>query len=363
MSDGWSAVRSLLPGDRIERLQALGGSNRSRVTRIRATSSTQTRSLIVKEFLAPDEGWVRESAALATLPEGAPAPRLVADGSTPPIVVMSDLGAGPNVADALLGDDPAAATTAMLSWAQAVATVHRLTYGSGAAFTDELSIRSGATPVQGSKMASLIERVAVVLPRHCLALGIEVPTSALTELRDICTSLPDDGPSATLTPADACPDNNIRSGDELLLIDFESAQWRHAAWDVAYLSVPWPTCWCSWRLPADVTKSALERYRAVVGAGLPWASQPEFTRDVELATTGWAFISTSRLLPSAVDGDPGETDPAYPTPARRAMILHRLDGARRVGPPGLAEFADRLHAGLTRHWGVVPLPYAPAFRE
>jgi hypothetical protein len=336
MSDGLSAVRSLLPGDRVEHLQALGGSDRSRVSRIRATSSTQTRSLIVKEFLAPDEGWVRESAALATLPEGAPAPRLVADNATPPIVVMSDLGAGPNVADALLGDDPAAATTAMLSWAQAVATVHRLTYGSGAAFTDELSMRSGATPVQGSKMASLIERVAGVLPRHCLALGIEVPTSALTELRDICTRLPDDGPAATLTPADACPDNNIRSGDALLLIDFESAQWRHAAWDVAYLSVPWPTCWCSWRLPADV---------------------------VELAITGWAFISASRLLPSALDGDPGETDPAYPTPARRAMILHRLDGARRVGPPGLAELADRLHAGLTRQWGAVPLPYAPAFRE
>ena len=26
-------------------------------------------------------------------------------------------------------------------------------------------------------------------------------------------------------------------------------QWRHVAWDLAYLRVPWPTCWCSWRLP------------------------------------------------------------------------------------------------------------------
>ena len=45
-----------------------------------------------------------------------------------------------------------------------------------------------------------------------------------------------------LTPADACPDNNVLIGRRRVLIDFEGAQWRHLAWDVAYLFVPWPTC-------------------------------------------------------------------------------------------------------------------------
>jgi Phosphotransferase enzyme family len=57
------------------------------------------------------------------------------------------------------------------------------------------------------------------------------------------------GPSA-LTLADACPDNSIRTTRGYLLIDFEEAEWRPVAWDVAYLTVPWPSCWCCFTLPA-----------------------------------------------------------------------------------------------------------------
>jgi hypothetical protein len=35
---------------------------------------------------------------------------------------------------------------------------------------------------------------------------------------------------------------NVRRDDEVVLVDFEEAQWRHVAWDVAYLSVPWRSC-------------------------------------------------------------------------------------------------------------------------
>ena len=52
------------------------------------------------------------------------------------------------------------------------------------------------------------------------------------------------------TPGDTCPDNDVQVADGLVLIDFEDAQWRHVVWDVAYLTVPFPSCWCSWRLPA-----------------------------------------------------------------------------------------------------------------
>ena len=40
----------------------------------------------------------------------------------------------------------------------------------------------------------------------------------------------------------------------VVLVDFEGAEWRHVAWDVAYLRVPWPTCWCSWRMPDAVAE-------------------------------------------------------------------------------------------------------------
>src|SRR2546429_3760393 len=90
---------------------------------------------------------------------------------------------------------------------------------------------------------------------------VDVPTHALDELRGLGSRLSCAGPAA-LTPADACPDNNVRTAGGLVLIDFEGAQWRHIAWDVAYLAVPWPSCWCAWQLPADVAARAVEAYRA-----------------------------------------------------------------------------------------------------
>ncbi len=78
---------------------------------------------------------------------------------------------------------------------------------------------------------------------------------------------PLDGPGA-LTPGDACPDNNIETPDGLVLIDFEVADFRHVAWDAAYLTEPWPTCWCSWRLPSEVTDEAVARWRATIEPAL-----------------------------------------------------------------------------------------------
>ena len=71
------------------------------------------------------------------------------------------------------------------------------------------------------------------------------------------SSLLGGGPGVrALTPSDACPDNNVLRGGDLVLVDFEGAQVRHVAWDVAYLRVPWPSCWCSWRLPEDLAARA-----------------------------------------------------------------------------------------------------------
>ena len=81
---------------------------------------------------------------------------------------------------------------------------------------------------------------------------------------------------------------------------------------------------------------------------------------------GWRgkYVSTSLVLPNALGDDPPADDPSKPTPTRRAMILHRLDGARRsTDLPALAELAERLRAYLVGRWGEVPLAFAPAFEE
>ena len=81
-----------------------------------------------------------------------------------------------------------------------------------------------------------------------------------------------------------------------LLIDFEEAEWRPVVWDVAYLTVPWPSCWCCFSLPAEVTRQALDRYRSVAAGRLRYLGTPAFDHDVALATAGWAMVSSSWFL-------------------------------------------------------------------
>src|SRR5947208_1422109 len=128
----------MLPGTELEVLDVLGGSQRSVVRRVRVGYGT----LILKEYRHPGDGWVRESAALSVMPRGAPAPRLVAERATPPAVAMSDAGPGGSVADALLGDDPVRASAAVVAWATAIGTMHRVTTGLREPFRQALTARN-----------------------------------------------------------------------------------------------------------------------------------------------------------------------------------------------------------------------------
>jgi hypothetical protein len=362
-------VAALLPGVRIEPAGTLRRTERSEVLRVRAAGPgwpgpgwPGPEMLIVKMFPDAGEGWVRESAALAAAPPGAPVPRLVAASADPPVVVMTDAGTGPSVADALLGDDPAEASTAVERLAAALATLHLSTQGARDAFGAELASRSGGT-VPESAMPGFVTDAVSELADFCDELGVRVPAGALPALADLPGRLSVAGPAA-LTLADACPDNNVRAGDGYILIDFEEAEWRHIAWDVAYLTVPWPSCWCSFRLPAGVTHRALARYRATIAGRLPYAGTPAFEHDVALATTGWAFVSVSWFLRAALGEDRPLHEQVAGGPTRRAVILHRLDDARNATAlPVLAEFAARLRTELARRWGEVPLELAPAFRS
>jgi hypothetical protein len=362
MDDGLDEARLVLPGVRLDVAERLRSGERSEVRRVRARwPDGGDTSVIVKRFVSAGESWAREAAALKTIASDAAAPRVVAEGTSPPLLVLSDLGTGPNVADALLGDDPEPAAAAVIAWAGAVASLHRATLGSRERFRAELGLRAGDLPISIHVMSTVVDEAAGLLENHCARLGIPVPHGALAELRQIPRVLRPDA-NAALTPSDACPDDNVRVGDDVVLVDFEAAQWRHVAWDVAYLTVPWPTCWCSWRMPADVSERAVERYRATIEDALPYVRTSEFRRDVSVAAAAWELISTAWLLPEALDDDLPAADPAKVMPTRRAMLLHRLGAARRNPHlPAVAALADRLRRELVQRWGEVPLAYAQAF--
>jgi hypothetical protein len=286
-------------------------------------------------------------------------PRLEVAGPAPPVLITDDLGEGTSVADVLIGDDPEAAEAALAGWAATLAALHVATRGSRAAFRAALAERQGELPVGESRLAADLDDAVRVLDRACASLGVRTPGGALDELRGLADRLGGAG-LAALTPADACPDNNVRTAEGLALVDFEGAQWRHVVWDVAYLYVPWPTCWCAWRIPEPVAERAVTAYRRAAAGIL--ADDDTFALDLEAAVVGWALLSTSIFIDNALGSDP-PLNPDRPTPTRRAMILHRLDRAARTTELALAaELAAGLAAGLRARWGDVPLALAPAFR-
>ncbi|GAB2468176.1 phosphotransferase [Jatrophihabitans fulvus] len=380
MNDALAAVRALLPGEQLRDVAVLKAGDRTTVHRVEATDDGgSVRSLVVKRYHEGTEGWLRETAALASVPGAVRVPAVVAVGVEPPVLVMEDLGDGAGLADALDGDDPAAADAAVMSWAEALAELQAATRGSREHFRAALADRSAAlqrgderfSEPEESSLASRLREAELVLDRVCGALGVRIPTGALTTLTGLSSRLGADaeGGLAALTPADTCPGNTVRIGDRLVLIDFEDAQWRHLAWDLAYLLVPWPTCPNAWHLPDDTAWRAVAWYRENAAVAFPAVRGEAFGHDLGAAVAAWSLVTTSWSLEHLLGSDDlDEHDTDRPGPTRRALIMHRL--RRAAGPltagagvDPLAELADGLWAALQHRWGDVPLDVAPAYRD
>jgi aminoglycoside/choline kinase family phosphotransferase len=341
-------------GHRLTAAGTLHGSKRSRV--VRATVDDGPDTVIVKSHAAGfTDHWRRESAALTVLSgRGLAVPELLGVAHDPPLVVLRDLGGGPSLADALLDDDPGVATDRLRAWVDALASLHAATTGDRPAFARILG--QSTVDSMPEALAKAADGLVEVLPR----LGVSPGGAALAELRAAADRLSPG--AAALTPADACPDNNVVTPDGLVLLDFEQATVRHVAWDAAYLLVPWPSCWCSWALPAAVAQDALDRWRAAVTPALPMVGSAAFDRDLDIAVTAWAFVSCAWFLDGAFDEPAAAPGGGRAGPTRRGVIEHRLRQARRGPLAALATLADEVLAAISRRWGHAPLPVAPAYR-
>ena len=341
----------------------LGGSTRSEVWRVRVQAQrplrNAPRSLVVKRYLAENPApWAREVSGLETVDDPAIAPHIHGVLPDAKLVVLEDLGKGSTVADALSGHSPSNAARAVYAWTDVMARLHVRTTDRGAAFAERLGRRAPNAPAHA--VPAMLDTATTALEGQLGTLGLTAPSGSLEMMRGLGERLGLDG-RAALSPADACPDNNIRRRQGLALIDFEASEYRHIAWDVAYLLVPWPSCWSSWRLPDRIATTAFERYRRQVVHALPYVGTDEFVHDVRLAVLGWTIATTPWFLPRALTGS--HETLLQPTPSRRAMILHRLSLSTTLGGPApLVKLAHVLEQELRRRWGDQPLAMAPAFR-
>ncbi|MGA8113982.1 MAG: aminoglycoside phosphotransferase family protein [Actinocatenispora sp.] len=347
--------------DQLRLVTRLRGGDRSLVLR---AVGDRTGSVVVRAYEAgeqPPVCWAREVAALRILAPvaGAPVPRLLASGTEPPVTVLEDLGSGRSLADALLGADPADAERHLHQWVDAIADLHRETWGLGAQLGPEVARLAGQQP------RSTVDELRNV--PEALGNLVDVPAGLDAEIETLVAILGSQG-HAVVTPTDACPDNNILTPAGLRLIDFEFAEYRHPAWDAAYLRVPFPSCWCSWAIPADVLDQALARYRRRLAPARPYVASPAFDAALDAATLAWTLISTAWFLPAALTEQPPIPDDGIVAPTRQAFLHHHMDrvaAARNIDElPAISRLARTVLARLRGRWPLseLVLQTAPSFR-
>lgn len=138
----------------------------------------------------------------------------------------------------------------------------------------------GAPAVDTSREA--VAEACAVLARDLPRLGVRASDNALAELRDLAVTLDVTarGAPGGLVPGDTCPSNAVDSENGPVLLDFEAAEYRHVAWEAAYLTVPWPSCWCSWRLPDSLAARTFSEVEAGRGSALPAVMAASFQDDL-----------------------------------------------------------------------------------
>lgn len=325
----------------------LGGSARTTVLRC---TTDDGGTVIVKAHANRDEYFANEAAGLAFTHHG---PELLAVDPDTPLVVMADLGNAPSLADRLLATSPEDAETAVLTWATGYGRIAAETSGRRAAF-DALRAQWDDHPPEADTLDT--DAFTTTLD----TLDVRPPAGLAAELTRIADL---DGPHV-FSPGDICPDNNALTPDGLRVIDFEDAGFHPVFLDAAYTRMPFSTCWCVYRMPAELRDRAEAAYRSEVAAVYrELADDDVWNRGLQLATAYWTIHITYHVGPKSAETD-GSIHPGWAgAPMARQLLRYRWQHAATELANTLPAFADTARGLLaaSEHWAATPLPHYPAF--
>ena len=291
LSDHTLRLASVALGAPVTDPEPLGGSTRSLVLRC----LTPSGPVVVKRY--PDgstAAFTREVAGLTALDH---TPDLLAVDRVHGLIVMTDLGSGPTLADLLLGHDRSAAWAGALEWVEALADALGRSRDATAVFGTALGDLSADEPSAAARTGArmLLDDVLGLPPDG--ALDAELDLVATLDHRDPASDV--------VSPTDTCPDNAIRTADGWRFVDLEGATVHHAAYDAAYAAMPFSTCWCVFDPPPGFTNQLLDRFTATLGTHLPdLVHEPGWTRSVDLASAAWILAMTGWLLFGADEDRP-----------------------------------------------------------
>ncbi|HWE88406.1 MAG TPA: hypothetical protein VG317_02945 [Pseudonocardiaceae bacterium] len=356
---------------RLDEPEVLGGGAQSTVVRVRVAASpfALPRTLVVKSHPpAGADAFVREAVSYqlftALAPDERMCPEMFAHDGAERLVVLEDLGRGPTLADKLLGGDPRAAERSLLSWARSMGQLHAGIAGREADFS--ALIRRFGVPKLVDPLADASRAVPAELP-HLLSAGLGVTTSAAVRTRaaEIMRRVYSAG-HRSFSPSDACPDNNLITSRGVRFLDFKGGCWRDVLLDAGYLRVPFPSCWCSFSLPAGMAEAMIAAWRAEVREMWPDLDDDAVLlpslRDAQLF---WVWTSTCELLPRSGQSDQ-PIDPTTPSPSRTVALRARWRqlavDAERVGDELIGEHARAVVAALESRFPPEDLLPYPAFR-
>jgi hypothetical protein len=354
----------------------LGGSGRSTVLRVKvaATPFALPRNLVVKRYLRADgtqprDNWVREAVSYqlftALAAEDRISPELFAHDSGSGLLVMEDLGRAPTLAEKLHGEDSRAAEAALLGWARALGRLHASTAGREPDF--DALLRRQKTPRQKDPLAVDGPRAVAELPDLLRAeYDVATPAAALATA-EAALALLDTGRHRAFSPSDSCPDNSLITSRGVRFLDFEGGCVLNMMFDAAFLTVPFPSCWCAHGLPRGMTEAMLAAWRAEVR--VMW---PDLDDDAVLlpqllrAQTFWVWLNTWQFLSVPDHAALASTGPHPQPQALDVLIARWADLARaadNAGDAGVSEHAVDVVAALTRRYGQRSLARYPAFKD
>jgi hypothetical protein len=277
---------------------------------------------------------------------------------------MSDLGIGSSLADLLLGGHGEAAEAALLSWARACGELAVACAGREADLARLLA--RYRTEQDGGAAGHWLPRRIREIPGLLAELSIPAPPGLDSDLAEVASIL-EPGSYHVFSPGDICPDNNLLTPSGVRFIDYENAEYHPAFLDAAYLRMPFSTCWCVFRLPDRLQRSAEAAYRDLVAQAHPdLASDEVWLPGVRQAVAAWTLHAMTYLLDRSLLADRAMIDDGRVAPTGRQLLRYRW--ARllaELDPHGeltaLRALATQLLA-RTDHWRLPELPLYPAFR-
>jgi hypothetical protein len=226
-------------------------------------------------------------ASLQFLQQLAPlAPRFYAGDSDSTLLIMEDLGTGQRLDQLLLGDDPVAAEQALIDFASVHGRMHALSIGKALKYS---RIRETLGPtIETDDYPS--SRLAVNLRQIAAALSVTPAQGIDAELSTLAISLQNPGPFLAFIQGDSCPDNVIYTNSGMRMLDFEGGCFTHALLEGCYGYIPFPTCWCVYRLPEHIPPRMEAAYRTELIRGCPAANDALlFQRALVDACVYWAL--------------------------------------------------------------------------